>query len=126
MCMPDPIPTFEALIKRIDAKHPDLGYIHIVEADKYGENAVAPGVVRSNDFVDAIRLPRPVIHSGGFERESALKAAEKDGVIVAFARHFLANPDLAARLEKGVALNEADPKTFYTNGVEGYLDYPFA
>jgi NADPH2 dehydrogenase len=126
MCMPDPIPTFEALVKRVDAKHPDLGYIHVVEADKYGEKAVAPGVVRSNDFIDAVRLPRPVIHCGGFKRDSALKAAEKNGVVVAFANHFIGNPDLVARLEKDVALNEADPKTFYGGGVNGYSDYPFA
>jgi NADPH2 dehydrogenase len=124
MCMPDPIPTFEALVRHIDAKHPKLGYIHVIEPDSYGTNAVAPGIVRSNNFVDAIRLPRPVIHASDFNHESAVKAAERDGVIVAFGRPFIANPDLPVRLERNRDLNEADVKTFYTHGAEGYLDYP--
>lgn len=39
-------------------------------------------------------------------------------------RDFLANPDLVERLQTGVALNEADPSTFYSGGAKGYTDYP--
>ena len=37
---------------------------------------------------------------------------------------FLANPDLPARLRAGAVLNKDDPTTWYTQGPEGYLDYP--
>jgi N-ethylmaleimide reductase len=37
---------------------------------------------------------------------------------------FLANPDLPERLRIGAPLNAANPKTFYTEGPEGYTDYP--
>lgn len=43
---------------------------------------------------------------------------------IAFGRTFLANPDLPARLRAGAVLNKDDPTTWYTQGPEGYLDYP--
>ena len=43
---------------------------------------------------------------------------------IAFGRPFLANPDLVRRLREGAPLNAPDVRTFYTQGVEGYLDYP--
>ena len=43
---------------------------------------------------------------------------------IAFGRPFLANPDLVERLRRDAPLNRADPATFYTQGPEGYLDYP--
>ena len=36
----------------------------------------------------------------------------------------LANPDFVDRLQKGAALNEADPATFFGGGNKGYTDYP--
>jgi len=43
---------------------------------------------------------------------------------IAFGRTFLANPDLVERIRIGADLNEPDGKTFYTQGPEGYVDYP--
>jgi N-ethylmaleimide reductase len=43
---------------------------------------------------------------------------------IAFGRAFIANPDLVDRLKMNAALNEANPKTFYTPGPVGYTDYP--
>lgn len=45
---------------------------------------------------------------------------------IAFGRPFLANPDLPRRLKDGLALNKDDMATWYTQGPEGYLDYPIA
>ena len=49
-----------------------------------------------------------------------------EGVVdaIAFGRPFLANPDLVARISAHAELNEPDGKTFYTQGAEGYTDYP--
>ena len=46
--------------------------------------------------------------------------------LVAFGRPFLANPDLVARLQRGLPLNAPDLATFYTPGPKGYTDYPAA
>jgi N-ethylmaleimide reductase len=45
--------------------------------------------------------------------------------LVAFGRHFLANPDLPKRIRLGLALNAYDRDTFYTFDARGYTDYPF-
>ena len=45
---------------------------------------------------------------------------------IAFGRKFLANPDLPRRFAQRLALNEDDPKTWYSQGPEGYVTYPTA
>ncbi len=65
------------------------------------------------------------ILAGGFDRasaDSALKAGQAD--LIAFARPFLANPDLVKRMQTGAPLNDVDMATFYTPGPKGYTDYP--
>ncbi|MBO9714134.1 alkene reductase [Sphingomonas sp.] len=43
---------------------------------------------------------------------------------IAFGRPFLANPDLVERLRRDAPFNKPDIRTFYTQGAEGYTDYP--
>jgi 2,4-dienoyl-CoA reductase-like NADH-dependent reductase (Old Yellow Enzyme family) len=49
--------------------------------------------------------------SGAEELPSRLKRG--DAELVAFGRHFLANPDLPKRIRLGLALNAQDRNTFY-------------
>jgi 2,4-dienoyl-CoA reductase-like NADH-dependent reductase (Old Yellow Enzyme family) len=66
------------------------------------------------------------IANEGFDKDGAEKIiASGSADAVAFGKAFLANPDLPRRLLDGVELNSARPETFYTNGPEGYVDYPF-
>jgi N-ethylmaleimide reductase len=63
--------------------------------------------------------------AGGFDRagaEAALEAGHAD--LIAFARPFLANPDLVGRMRAAAPLNAIDMATFYTPGPKGYTDYP--
>jgi N-ethylmaleimide reductase len=65
------------------------------------------------------------ILAGGFDRDSAERALEaRQADLIAFARPFLANPDLVARMRAGAPLNAVDMATFYTPGPKGYTDYP--
>ncbi|PKP93841.1 MAG: alkene reductase [Alphaproteobacteria bacterium HGW-Alphaproteobacteria-16] len=66
-----------------------------------------------------------VVNSDYFTREAA-QAALDSGVAdaVSFGRAFLANPDLPERLRTGAALNEGNMATWYSQGPEGYIDYP--
>ena len=126
MGMANPIPTFEALVKRLDSKHPDLAYIHVL--DPMGPPpANQEAVERSNDFVGKIRLPRPVIFNTGYERETAIKKAEQEGSLVAFGRGFIANPDFPTRLEKELELAQPDFSNLYFgpegHPEKGYTDY---
>jgi N-ethylmaleimide reductase len=66
-----------------------------------------------------------VIAAGGFTAaaaEAILAKGEAD--LVAFGRHFLANPDLPERLRRNLPLNPYDRSTFYYGGEKGYADYP--
>lgn len=43
---------------------------------------------------------------------------------ISFGRPFLANPDLVRRLREGAPLNRDELATYYSQGAEGYTDYP--
>jgi N-ethylmaleimide reductase len=67
----------------------------------------------------------PIIGASGFTPVSA-DAAVREGVYdaVCFGRYYISNPDLPRRLEQGLPLNRYSRETFYTQGAEGYTDYP--
>ncbi|WP_224484637.1 alkene reductase [Robertkochia aurantiaca] len=100
-----------------------LCYIHIVDHSSMG----APEVPWRIKSLIRNAFGRPVIASGGFDKEKAERFLEEEKAeLISFARPFLANPDLVYRFKEGIALNEPDPETFYTPGKKGYTDYPFA
>jgi NADPH2 dehydrogenase len=81
MGMKDPLPTFTTFVERIRDAHPDFAYIHVIED-------------RAHDTSDALRKvwgDRPYIAAGGFDRTSAISTVEKQGGLIAFGRHFIAN-----------------------------------
>ncbi|KAI0147337.1 NADH:flavin oxidoreductase/NADH oxidase [Xylariaceae sp. FL1272] len=130
MCMKDPYPQFEYLVKQL--KPLKLAYLHLVEARISGNTESDHAADHDVEFlVKAWENQSPVILAGGFTRESALKTVDekyKDyDVVIAFGRHFISNPDLVFRLKEGVALTKYDRSTFYTpKKPEGYIDIPFS
>ena len=54
--------------------------------------------------------------------QAVLDAGQADAI--AFGRTFLANPDLVARLRADAPLNPDNMATWYSQGPEGYTDYP--
>ncbi|GBQ98385.1 NADH:flavin oxidoreductase [Acetobacter nitrogenifigens DSM 23921 = NBRC 105050] len=66
-----------------------------------------------------------LILNSDYSPETAQKALES-GVAdaISFGRPFIANPDLPRRIKDGLPLAEADMKTWYSQGPEGYIDYP--
>ena len=126
----DPDATFAALAAALDAM--GLAYLHVVEADAPGaagpEADAASFMARRAPLFKVLRrtFSRVLIVNAGYDRargETVLAAGEAD--LVAYARLFLANPDLPGRLIAGAALNQPVKKTFYGGGAEGYTDYPF-
>ena len=101
-----------------------LAYLHVIEPRVTGNvsddarQPVAAGRLRP-------LFAGPVIAAGGFDGAGA-KAILADGNadLVAFGRHFLANPDLPERLRHHLPLNPYDRTTFYYGGTKGYADYP--
>jgi len=67
-----------------------------------------------------------LIGNVGMDRERGNKLIEEGLVdLAAFARPFIANPDLPARFASRASLNEVDLAKVYGGGAEGYTDYPF-
>jgi N-ethylmaleimide reductase len=100
-----------------------IQYIHLADHSSMG----APPVPAALKLALRKAWPRTFILAGGFDRASAEAAlAEGRADLIAFARPFLANPDLVTRLERGLPLNPPDFATFYTPGPKGYTDYPVA
>jgi len=98
-----------------------LLYVHLLDHSAMG----APSVPA--EFKARLRAAFHglFILAGGFDRagaEAALKAGQAD--LIAFARAFLANPDLVERMHADAALNDINMATFYTPGPTGYTDYP--
>jgi N-ethylmaleimide reductase len=101
-----------------------LAYLHVIEPRVTGNVSddarppVAAGLLRS-------LFEGPVIAAGGFNANGADAIMTKgDADLVAFGRHFLANPDLPDRLRRDLPLNPYDRNTFYYGGEKGYTDYP--
>ncbi len=68
----------------------------------------------------------PLVLNSDYRTVEEAQAAIDSGVAdaIAFGRTFLANPDLPERLRTGAPLNQDDMRTWYSQGPEGYIDYP--
>ncbi len=59
---------------------------------------------------------------GADDGQRALADGRADAI--AYGRTFLANPDLVERFREDAKLNDSEMKTWYSQGPEGYVDYP--
>lgn len=117
-----------ALFRHVAERLNDFGlaYLHLIEPRvKGGETiAEAQAPVAAQELSKIFR--GPVIAVGGFNPETAeASVANGDASLIAFGRHFIANPDLPKRIELGLPLNPYDRSTFYGHTGRGYTDYPF-
>ena len=113
----DPVALIGFLAEKLNAYK--LAYLHVMRADFFG--------VQKADVLSVAREKYKGVLVGnmGYTPQEAEKAIA-DGKLdaVAFGTSFLANPDLPARIQTGMALNAPDASTFYTPGAKGYTDYP--
>ena len=113
----DPVGLISWLANRLNDY--DLAWLHLMRADFL--------VQQQGDVVTPTRerYRGTLIGNMGYSRDEASQAIA-DGHLdaVAFGTAFLANPDLPARFRLGAELNAPDSSTFYTQGAEGYTDYP--
>jgi N-ethylmaleimide reductase len=121
----NPAATFSYVAKRLAPI--GLAYLHIIEPRVIGGQEAAEGL----QPVAAAHLRQffkgTIMAAGGFDAKGAEEIVEKgDADLVAFGRHFIANPDLPQRIRLGLPLNPYDRTTFYGGGAHGYTDYPFS
>lgn len=117
----DPQPLFVAAAQALDA----IG-IAFLELREPGANGTfGKGEVPA--IAPAIRavFRRPLVLNSDYTHgaaEAALAKGEADAI--SFGRPFISNPDLVARLRSGADLTPDDQTTWYSQGAEGYVDYP--
>lgn len=88
----------------------------------FGKSQVPP-------VAPAIRkiFPAPLVLNSDFTLERAEAALEEERAdAISFGRPFISNPDLPARLRAGLPLAPDVMATWYSQGPEGYTDYPEA
>lgn len=128
----DPAATFAALAEGLARL--GIAYLHAIESDAPGAlngEPTAPAdafLAARHPLFARLRalFPRGLVVNGGYDRargEAVVRAGFAD--LVAYARLFLANPDLPRRFALGAALNAPDKATFYGGKDRGYTDYPF-
>lgn len=106
--------TFTAFLRGLRGLH--LAYCHVIRLHNVELDNIALARAEFGDALivnDSYKLP-----------EASEVVASGDAVAVSFARSFMGNPDLVRRFETGAELNRFNPKTMYTEGPEGYIDYP--
>lgn len=109
----DPKETFTALLKAIAPMK--LAYLHVIRRPKSRLNNI--------DLAQA-HFPGPLLVNESYSAEEATAAIRTgQACAVSFARHFIANPDLVAKFRTAGTLATLNPKTLYTPGAEGYVDY---
>ena len=92
-----------------------LAYLHVMRAPMPEVDAFA--LARQN-------FGEHLILNDGFGADNAQETLHQyPGAALSFARHFIGNPDLVARLRAGQPLARFDRKTLYTPGAVGYTSY---
>lgn len=126
----DVVGTWSYLTAAIQEKHPNLSYLHFIQARASVHVERKPGqAIAPPDTLQPYRdiWKGPFIIASGFSNaiDYAIELAERTGNLIAFGRVFLANPDLPDRLRYGYEVNKYNRATFYRQDAIGYTDYPF-
>ncbi|WDF79014.1 alkene reductase [Mucilaginibacter sp. KACC 22773] len=120
----DPIALFGYAAERLNEL--DLAYLHLIEPRINGNIEIADGLEPVASMHLRGIFKNKMIAAGGFDQAKAEDILEKGYAdMVAFGRHFIANPDLVFRFKNGIPLASYDRETFYGGNEKGYTDYAF-
>jgi len=118
----DPEATFGYVARALNRF--GLAYLHVIEPRIVGAEAPVEGKPPVADAQIRKIFMGPIIVAGGFERDGAEEIVERgDADLVAFGRHFSANPDLPERLKRKLPLNAYDRDSFWGGDHRGYTDF---
>jgi N-ethylmaleimide reductase len=123
----DPQPLFEHAVRELARR--GLAFLEVVE--RSASNVAVGGEEPPSGFrPEDLRAAYAGnwIGNGGYDCERALAAvASGHAQCVSFAKPYIANPDLAERLARGVAIAPEAPITeWYGGDGAGYIDFPRA
>ena len=117
----DPVALFTAAAAALQAL--DLPWIELRESGP--ESSFQPtDTPPISPAMRAVYAGKIVLNSDYDGPSATARMAEGVADAISFGRTYIANPDLAERLRIGAELNAWDKDSFYTQGPEGYTDYP--
>ena len=118
----NPVPLFTAAAKALSEI--GIGFLELREPGPNGTFGKTDVPKISPQIREA--FTGPLVLNSDYRPRDEAQAAIDSGIAdaIAFGRTFLANPDLPERLRTGAPLNQDDMKTWYSQGPEGYIDYP--
>lgn len=120
----DPAPLFKYVLGELSERN--LAYAHLVEPLVDLEGEQFDKVPRNVAEYYRPAYDGTLIACGNLDKEAGEKLLKENHAdLIAYARLFLANPDLPKRFAQDAELNEPDTDTFYGGDEEGYIDYPF-
>lgn len=114
----DPVETFRAFLGAV--RDQGLAYCHVIRLDSIPNAPDIDNVALANEAFGG-----PLIANDSYDLAEA-KQAVADGTAeaISFARAYIGNPDLVERFKTGAELARFNPKQLYSEGREGYTDYP--
>jgi N-ethylmaleimide reductase len=117
----NPQSTYGTLVERLAQLN--LAYLHCYEGRTRGVAAAGHfdfQLLRKN-------FGGTYISNGGYDFALATEAiAEHKADLIAFGRHYIANPDLVERFRRGVPLVRTGKEVYYGGGERGYTDWKSA
>ena len=119
----DPVPLFVAAAKALA----DIGiaYLEMREPDENGTFGKADHPPIAPLMREVFTAPM-ILNADYDPARAATAVARGDADAITFGRPYIANPDLPHRIADGLPLAKDVAKTWYSQGPEGYIDYPVA
>ncbi|WP_425599644.1 hypothetical protein [Azospirillum endophyticum] len=117
----DPLPVFIAAAEALSS----IGIAHLELREPPLDGTFGVGYLPPLAPLIRPAFKGPVLLNSDFS--AARAQADLDagiGDAVTFGRPFIANPDLPRRIAEGLPLAADDRATWFTQGADGYLDYP--
>jgi N-ethylmaleimide reductase len=109
----DPIATYSHVVRELSKRN-----IAFLEIGDYNVGWDVYGTLRP-------LFDGPAMYVAGFTRASAALAISDRGAdMIGIGQAFISNPDLVERYQNGWMISRPDVETYYTQGAEGYIDYP--
>ncbi|WP_374648143.1 alkene reductase [Rhizorhabdus sp.] len=109
----DPVATYTYIVRELSKR--GIAYLQI---GNYGMEWDVYGTLRP-------LFEGPAMFVAGFTRQTAAATIASGAAdMIGFGQAYISNPDLAERYQQGLDLTRPDISTYYTQGAEGYTDYP--
>lgn len=109
----DPVATYTYVVRELSKR--GIAYLQI---GNYGMEWDVYGTLRP-------LFDGPAMFVAGFTRQTAAATIASGAAdMIGFGQAYISNPDLAERYRDGLDLTRPEISTYYTQGAEGYTDYP--